>query len=205
MSIRLEMLYALSWNKNINEFNPLFSKCVMHKCWTNFRRVKEIRKIRATLPDDKNRNHAKGAYIIFDYVYGMVCVIVQIKKKRPCLLQKCRKYPWKIIHFGCLYEWVNTFVYMLLLLLLPAASAVFTLYTGCTHFEFSYFPVLFVCVCVPSIHPTHSIFGSWNIQSSLCTHHVTFILNRYYRSIADISMATAFHCISTVFLFWLAS
>lgn len=38
-------------------------------------RVREKGKIRATLPDDKNRNHAKGGQIIFDYMYGMVWVV----------------------------------------------------------------------------------------------------------------------------------
>lgn len=70
------------------------------------------------------------------------------------------------------------------------------------------------CVYVFVFHPsdTHSIFGSWNIQSSLCTHNTStphiYTLNRY-RSICHrhISMATAFLCSSTVctFLFWLTS
>lgn len=46
-------------------------------------------KIRATLPDDKNRNHAKGTeqpLLLKRYVHIIPCV--------EWILQKCRKYPW---------------------------------------------------------------------------------------------------------------
>lgn len=148
----------------------------MHKCCRTNRRNECTRnsvEIRATLPDNKHRNHAKGS----DNVLLLImCTAWQGKawhsrndrvycRNAENTLEKC-----------CLCEWME-YVCFIWCCWQPPHQQYLHFHTGCcTHFQL-YFPVpccvLCACECVRLLcipFDTHSIFGSWNIQSSLCVH-----------------------------------
>lgn len=185
-SIRLKMQCKWVGTKSINGFNPLFSECVMPLCWTLcISRVKrEEEKIRATLPDNKNRNHAKGIilYIFFDYYVRTVCD--GLYKRLWMSTAEMHKIPlknhllWMLIYewmSGCvsLCEWAST-ERLFICCCCYRITNIYTSYRLCTHSELN--------SPVSMSHPfdTHSMFRSWNIQLSLCAY--TIYVQPCYRS-----------------------